>query len=190
MKKLTAVIVHIFFITTACLPFLESGTTSGKGSQAPTAQPAARQCNFNQQEAAFMEILMADGRQRRPALYCHPSILKAARQKARDMAVRDYFGHTSPDGIGPNYLVRQTGYRLPASWGQNRDANNIESISAGRATARQTYDSWLTSPGHRRHILGEIDFYASQTVVAIGYHYEPNSRYKHYWVFLSVPPEQ
>ena len=183
MRKAAILLAGCLMLTLGCLPFLQnSGTSGGTGR-------TSERCRFSAEEAAFMDILRADSRQLRASITCHPSIHRVARNKAMDMARRGYYAHTDPDGIGPNYLVQQTGYRLPAHWGTGRDTNYIESINAGRATAREAYNSWINSPGHRRHVLGENDQFAAMTVVAVGHYHDPKSRHKHYWVFLSVPPE-
>jgi len=145
--------------------------------------------SLTQIEQDFMRILRADPRQKRTRLTLNPVLQRVARERAKDMAQRNYFSHTNPDGDGPNILLKRAGYRLPSWWGTARNANNIESISGGRSTARSAYDGWMNSPGHKKHVLAEIGFYAGQTVVAIGHYYDARSTYRHYWVFLSAPPE-
>jgi hypothetical protein len=112
-----------------------------------------------------------------------------ARAKARDMARRDYFGHADPDGIGPNHVIRMTGYQLPSHYARGRRANNVESIAAGtNHTARRAFNAWLSSPGHRRHLLATDNFAREQTRFGVGYARSPRSRYTHYYVFISAPP--
>lgn len=181
------------FLVLLCLSCLFSAVLAGEDGPDPGDDPgtggdSSGQCDFTPLEAAFMRILKADARQRRAGITCNPVLLRIARARARDMAERGYFSHTNPDGDGPNILLLRAGYALPSWWGNRRDANNIESISAGRATAAAAYQGWMNSPGHRRHVLGEIPFYAGQTVVAIGHYYAAGSTYRHYWVFLSAPP--
>lgn len=146
-------------------------------------------CQFSKLEADFMKILKNDRRQKRASVTCHPLLLKLARARAKDMAVRRYFSHTNPDGYGPNYLLQQLGYKLPEWWGKGKAANYIESISAGRSTAQAAYTGWMNSTGHRTHVLAQKNFYANQTNVAIGHYYDSSTKYGHYWVFISAPPE-
>src|SRR5688572_25772004 len=40
------------------------------------------------------------------------TLARVAESKALDMAKRNYFNHVSPDGLGINYLVHQSGYSL------------------------------------------------------------------------------
>jgi hypothetical protein len=100
--------------------------------------------------------------QGRPNMNCHPILDQVAHERALDMGVRNYFSHVNPDGHGPNYLVRQAGYKLPSWWGTDPELNYIESIAGGYQTAGAAWNAWLGSPAHRRHVLGEIDFYAGR----------------------------
>lgn len=147
-------------------------------------------CNLNTQEQAIAQLAMSDNNQGRPTMACDPILSQVARERAMDMAQRAYFGHTNPDGHGPNYLVRQAGYGLPTWYSNAQDGNNIESIAAGYTTADSVWSAWLASSGHRTHVLAESSFWQSQTQYGIGYYYDPSSPYTHYWVFLSAPPEE
>lgn len=153
-------------------------------------KPEKKRCRMSRLEADFMKILKADRRQKRASVTCHPTLLKLARERAKDMATRGYFSHTNPDGHGPNYLLQKMGYRLPSWWGKKKNANYIESISGGRSTARSTYTGWMNSSGHKKHVLALSKFYAGQTNVAIGHYRSSSSRYNDYWVFISAPPEE
>lgn len=124
--------------------------------------------------------------QERPVLNCDPTLAQVARQRAADMATRNYFSHTNPDGFGPNYLVQQAGYRLPSFYDQSLDGNNIESIQAGCPNASDAWSFLMNSTSHRRHLLGLIPFYAEQIDYGIGYAYHPESTYKHYWVIITA----
>lgn len=152
-------------------------------------EPAPEVCVLNAQETAIAAALMSHPDQKRDNPVCNPTLALVARARARDMAQRGYFNHVGPDGIGPNFLVRQAGYALPQWYSDARDANNVESIAGGQPTPEAAWAAWLKSDGHRMHVLGEQDFYAEQDAFGIGYFYDPNSRLKHYWVLLSAPVE-
>lgn len=147
-----------------------------------------QECMLNDQEKAVLASLALHPDQRRAKVECHPILAQVARERAKDMAERDYFGHVNPDGKGPNYLVRAAGYALPSWYPRADDANNIESIAAGYSTPADVWAGWMNSSGHRMHLLGQHSFYAAQTQVGIGYYYKAGSRYGHYWVVLSAPP--
>lgn len=146
-------------------------------------------CDLNSEEAAVAQLAINDPGQQRPTMACHPILAQVARDKARDMAVRDYFDHTDPDGFGPNYLVRMAGYTLPNWYNNADDGNNIESIAAGYTSPEEVWAGWLSSGGHRAHVLAEASFWQEQTNHGIGYYYDASSTYQHYWVFISAPPE-
>ena len=105
------------------------------------------------------------------------------------MSGSEYFGHVNPDGYGPNYLVRQAGYPLPTWYDPAPDGNNIESIAAGYPTPDAVWNAWMTSPAHRNHLLGLDPFWADQIEYGIGYVYDPESDYDHYWVVITAYKE-
>lgn len=151
-------------------------------SRAPT-------CLLNAQEQQIAEYMRTHPEQQRASLTCDPILAQVARARAQDMADRAYFGHTNPDGFGPNYLVRQAGYPLPGWYGNAPDSNNIESIAAGKATAADTWNQWMGSAGHRTHLLGQHPFWAEQIEYGIGYVAKPGSPYTHYWVAITAKRE-
>lgn len=146
------------------------------------------QAQLNSQEDAIFNLLGNASGQGRHSTAVDPILSSVARERARDLAQRGYFSHTNPDGHGPNYLVRQAGYALPAHYDQSAAGNNIESIAAGYTTPQSTWNGWMDSPGHKRHLLAESSFYVEQTAVGVGYYYDANSEYRHYWVVLTAPP--
>lgn len=117
-----------------------------------------------------------------------PTLVAVARNKARDMATRRYFGHVTPDSVGPNHLVRAAGFPLPLWWGTSRTENNVESLSAGFQSASAAWNALIESPGHRSHLLADDSFYRDQTAYGIGYYYDQNSPYWHYFVIITAPP--
>jgi uncharacterized protein YkwD len=75
---------------------------------------------------------------------------------------------------------------LPSYLSTALDANNIESIAAGYPTAISTWQQWMGSTPHRTQLLGLNSFFAEQTDYGIGYAYNPNSTYLHYWVVITA----
>jgi uncharacterized protein YkwD len=145
-------------------------------------------CLSTSQEQELADLLLNDPNQKHPVLTCHPTLAAVAHQRAADMAQRGYFSHVTPEGYGSNYLVRQAGYVLPSYYSTALDANNIESIAAGNATAAATWQQWLGSTAHRTQLLGLDPFYAEQTQYGIGYAYNPNSPFQYYWVVITAKP--
>ena len=140
----------------------------------------------NAQELDIANRMANASGQRRALLTFDPILSQVARERAADMAKRGYFDHINPDGHGANYLVRKAGYVLPSSYPS--DGNNLESIAAGGSTAATTWSDWMGSPDHKKHLLGEISFFAVQTAYGIGYYEAAGSQYRHYWVVITAPP--
>ncbi|AXE24349.1 RNA polymerase [Streptomyces globosus] len=69
---------------------------------------------------------------------------KAAQRHSEDMASRNFFSHTAPDGSDPGERTTAAGYRW-ATYGEN--------IARGQSTAESVMNSWMNSDGHRANIL-------------------------------------
>ena len=95
------------------------------------------------------ETLVADlTNQERAKAGCGPlkidqRLVKAARAHSVDMALHDYFDHTSLNGDSPWKRMEDAGYPSPGA----------ENIAKGYATASDVVDGWMKSPGHRANIL-------------------------------------
>lgn len=77
------------------------------------------------------------------ALVWDGAAARAAQAHSDDMARRNYFSHTSPDGRSMVDRLRAQGatYRAIA-----------ENIALGQPNAREVVRGWLSSAGHRRNI--------------------------------------
>ncbi|MEU8841475.1 sigma-70 family RNA polymerase sigma factor [Streptomyces roseus] len=73
-----------------------------------------------------------------------PQLRNAAQGHSDDMAARNFFDHTNPDGADPGKRTTAAGYRW-STYGEN--------IARGQQTAASVMDSWMKSPGHRANIL-------------------------------------
>ena len=143
---------------------------------------------LNSQEQALANLVIANPGQHLGPMQLDATLCAVAHAKAADMAQRRYYAHVNPDGHGPNWLVRQAGYPLPAWWGTDPAANYIESIDASEPTAGDAWNAWMGSPGHKAHILASTAFYRDQTSFGVGYYYDAASPWRHYWVILTAPP--
>ena len=96
-----------------------------------------------------------------------------ARAHSIDMANRNFFSHTNPDGLGPTERANAAGYRTHKDFGtyyvdgigENICQENI--LESGydicfiplndwndeNELAKSVVDLWMTSPGHRQNIL-------------------------------------
>ena len=138
---------------------------------------------------AFSEEIGVDlsGIEARPALVWDETLAKVAKEKANDMATRNYFGHVNPEGYGMNYFINKAGYTLEPSWVEKVSNNFFESLSAGveggKAFIIQLINDGGASnaqAGHRRHLLGMDDFWKSCVDIGIGRAYNENSTYRYY----------
>lgn len=146
------------------------------------------EAQLNSQEQRIATLLTNASGQQRPFVQIDPVLSRVARARAADMAKRHYFAHVNPDGHGPNYLVRQAGYPLPEGYDQSPRGNNIESAAAGDPKADEAWSGWMGSAPHKNHLLAQNSFYVDQTSLGVGYYYDANSDYQHYWVVLTAPP--
>lgn len=91
----------------------------------------------------------------------------AARVHSLDMATRDFFDHTNPDGESPYDRMEQAGYSYQAAG---------ENIAAGQTTPQEVVAGWMESPGHCTNIMSP-DF----TQIGVGYVNAPEDQFPHYW---------
>lgn len=151
--------------------------------------PVAAQIHrLSTDEATLFKRISASSGQRREAVKLDPILCIVARKRATDMANRNYFSHTNPDGQGANYLVLRASYTLPSYYDRSRSGNNIESIGMSTGTPQEIVSLWLKSSGHRVHVLGETDFYQQQNSFGVGVFRSPVAPHYKYFVFLSAPP--
>ncbi|MEW2162642.1 sigma-70 family RNA polymerase sigma factor [Streptomyces sp. NPDC007084] len=109
-------------------------------SAVPRAQPAP---------AGTVDQVVALVNQERAAAGCgpvteDPELEEAALNHSADMAARDFFDHSNPDGEDPGERITAAGYRW-STYGEN--------IARGQQTPAAVMDSWMNSPGHRANIL-------------------------------------
>lgn len=150
--------------------------------------------NSNVHTERLAELLINAELQKRTVLIQDPILTQVAQQRAQYMADHNFFmtQHVDLNGIGPNTYVRIAGFKLPNWYSDHPDdpqkadkrANNIESLAAGQSTADGAFHALLGSLGHRKHVLGEDDFYVRQTKYGIGFVAKPGTDYGYYWVVL------
>ncbi|MEU1161973.1 CAP domain-containing protein [Streptomyces sp. NPDC005921] len=73
-----------------------------------------------------------------------PQLAAAAQAYSTDMATRDFYAHTSPEGTQP--------WDRAAAAGSRRRTIG-ENIACGQRSAAEVVDGWMNSPGHRANIL-------------------------------------
>jgi uncharacterized protein YkwD len=77
------------------------------------------------------------------ALLINEDITAAAVKHSSDMSDRNYFSHTTPEGVTFDERIKDAGYPLPGA----------ENIARGQRSAAQVMDAWMNSAGHKANIL-------------------------------------
>jgi uncharacterized protein YkwD len=78
------------------------------------------------------------------ALTVDSRLAAAARKHSADMVARDYFSHTTPNGVTFSQRIDAEGYKWSLVG---------ENIAAGQRNATEVMKAWMKSPGHRANIL-------------------------------------
>lgn len=78
-----------------------------------------------------------------PPLRQDDRLRAAARAHSKDMAVRDFCAHVTPDGVTP--LDRMLAAGCPTPGGEN--------VATGQENAHVVMQAWMDSPGHRANVL-------------------------------------
>ena len=97
--------------------------------------------------------------------------LKLSRELFRPASIRareitKIFSHTRPNGLPFNSTFYGIEYNIVG-----------ENIAAGQTSCEMVMRQWMDSPGHRANILNKKYKY-----LGVGYLYDKNTRYKHFWV--------
>lgn len=71
------------------------------------------------------------------------NLAQAAQEHSTDMAQRDYFDHTTPEGLTFGDRIVNAGYPTPGA----------ENIAVGHQDAAAVMQGWMESDGHRANIL-------------------------------------
>ena len=130
-----------------------NGTAQQPAADSSYAQAVLAEVNRNRQEQGMDPLVLSDD-------LCYDADIRA-------QEIVTEFSHTRPDGSSC-FSVIQGSYRKVA-----------ENIAAGHATAKETVEQWMNSPGHRANILDP-----ELTELGVGYCYQPGSEYQYYWVQL------
>ncbi|MFI5817254.1 sigma-70 family RNA polymerase sigma factor [Streptomyces sp. NPDC051643] len=116
---------------------------------APPAKASASASKVAAAPATTVAQVVALVNKERATAGCGPltedaQLEKAAQAHSDDMAARNFFEHTNPDGADPGQRITAAGYRW-STYGEN--------IAQGQQTPEAVMESWMNSPGHRANIL-------------------------------------
>ncbi|MET7360789.1 CAP domain-containing protein [Streptomyces sp. NPDC005562] len=129
----------------------------------PKAPPVSAHASAGSDEAKAEAEVITLVNQERATAGCRPvqaddRLAELAGDFSADMAARDFFDHTDPDGATPWDRAEKAGI----------DNLGGENIARGQADARAVMDSWMNSPGHRANILN-----CDYKTLGVGAHFAP-----------------
>jgi hypothetical protein len=127
------------------------------------------EADLESEKTAFLTLINQYRQQNGlPPLSVSSALTTAAQLHSEDMARRNYFSHTTPEGKTFVDRIRDAGYTYNTCLGEN--------IAAGFSTAQSVFEAWKNSPGHNQNMLNPC-FKA----IGIGLAYDAGSTYKWYW---------
>ena len=142
-------VVTLALASTACGDFADALDNSiGSQTFGPDLDKDAVCPNSETPDGCGVIDIVNDERasQSLPPVRFDPSLARAARAHATDMAEKNYFAHESPDGRDFVDRTSEASYQGFATG---------ENIAEGQRSAEEVMVSWMNSPGHRRNILAE-----------------------------------
>jgi uncharacterized protein YkwD len=148
----------------------DAGLSTSDAGATPNSAQCAATANWDPAWVAFEdEVLRLSNLQRQagavcgttsyppvPPLSADPALRCAARLHAKDLQERDYFSHSTPDGVTFDQRITQAGYRW-RTLGEN--------IAAGYRTPQAVVLGWIQSPGHCQNIMN-----ATFTQLGVGFY--------------------
>ncbi|MGI5471099.1 CAP domain-containing protein [Streptomyces sp. CA-132043] len=139
-----------------------SGTSGGASAPAPADTRAAEPAPAAGDASAAARVLTLVNKERVTAgcapLTADGGLAGLAQDFSEDMARRDFFDHTDPDGATPWDRAKTAG--IADLGGEN--------IARGQSTPEAVMDSWMNSPGHRANILN-----CDYRTLGVGLHRSP-----------------
>lgn len=153
------------------IPDGSHGTTTNQNSDSDNIAQGNASAIAGSVEAKENAVLLLVNKERKAhglkELVLSTKLTSLAEMKSKDMAINNYFSHTSPTYGTPFEMMQKYGVSY-------RSAG--ENIAKGQATSEQVMQDWLNSSGHRANILSP-----SFTEIGIGY-------YDKHWVQLFIKP--
>lgn len=140
-----------------------------ENTQKPEQKPEVDNSQ-NQQTGSFAEAVLELVNKERAknglnALKLDSALSKVAEAHSKDMATRNFFSHTNPDGLNPFDRIKNAGISYKTAG---------ENIAMGQKSAEQVVEAWMNSEGHRKNILN-----ASFTKMGLGH-------VNNYWTQLFI----
>lgn len=138
-------------------------------------------CGMDDNELNLLTLITGHPDQQR-ILYCNENIVNAAKTKAYDMALNNYFSHNTLTGTTPNQVAQSNNCALDLS----SAGNGVESIIAGTSDYEAAFIALINSPSHRVHLLGLNEQFKEYNSIGIKLGVNENSEYQYYWsIFIA-----
>ena len=149
------------------------GWWNESGNYSPPATLSKPEINISELEKQIHDLINEEREKRGlPALAWNDKLNIIARKHSQDMANRNYFAHSDPEGHDFSYRYRQEGFNCEVRVGnyiymgaENIFQNNLYSSvtyyggvpsydwNTQEEIAESTVQGWMNSPGHRQNIL-------------------------------------
>lgn len=142
-----------------------TGNNSGSDQIPDKNNKPTENATSSEAEAVLKLVNEERSKQGLKSLKLSTTLTSIATTKSKDMAVNNYFSHTSPTYGSPFEMLQHFGVTY-------RSAG--ENIAAGQKTPQEVMNAWMNSSGHRANILN-----SSYTELGVGYY--KGGSYGHYW---------
>ncbi|MER5621346.1 CAP domain-containing protein [Streptosporangium sp. NPDC002544] len=110
-----------------------SPTTPAPGGGSAVSEEVVRLTNAERQKGGCAPLVS------------DPQLRSAAQSHSADMAAKNYFSHTSPDGRDLTTRIKASGFSPMRAWAEN--------IAMRQRTPADVLQSWMGSTGHRANIM-------------------------------------
>jgi len=150
--------------TTAPAPMIQSTKPAPIATPIPSPKPSVPAPAVTQPPATSAPVSAANGQSSIESIVSfinteranaglgsvriNSTLNSAAYAKSKDMAVNNYFAHTSPTGVGDIFFINQSGYKYRAV-GMNLAKGDFKDSNA-------LVQAWMNSEGHRKNILASF----------------------------------
>jgi uncharacterized protein YkwD len=130
--------------TSPATPDTDATTTTTSPPAPAPATTAPPQVSPVDQVVALVNDARAHAATPCGPIQLEPRLTAAAQAHSDDMANRNFFDHTNPDGVTWDQRIRATGIVTRAT---------AENIARGQRSADQVMADWMASDGHRENIV-------------------------------------
>lgn len=145
----------------------ETPVTPGGNDQTGSTENGGQTTEQSSYAEKVLSLVNAErAKQGLSALTLDQNLSAVAYAHSKDMAQRNFFSHTNPDGQSPFDRMKANGISYKTA---------AENIAVGQSSPEQVVSSWMNSEGHRKNILN-----GNFNKMGIGL-YETQSGYRYYW---------